>query len=164
MKVSLVFFLTFCFLCSLVIQECQAFPSLFSLTDLVAERRGSGWLRPWRWLFSRKDEDEEEETVDARSPVANLILSQLQQLQQLPQMQQSMMQPMASTTSVQTQHPMQQLQHHPNALSALDALGPGTFMNFGDDLIYVPFQSLKHFNGISPEWMNLWGNGNANGN
>jgi hypothetical protein len=26
----------------------------------------------------------------------------------------------------------------------------------------VPFQSLKQFNGLSPEWMNLWGNmGNA---
>ena len=166
MKLSLVSSLLLLFLV-MMMHESQAFPSLFSLSSL-AERRAQGWLKPWRWLFSRKDEEDDDESEDSslRSPATNLLLHQIQQ--QLPQLQQ-MLQPMASTQQVQhavhpsmqqqIPHSMQQaLQAHPHALSALDALGPGTFMNYGDDLIYVPFSSLKHFNGLSPEWMNLWGN------
>lgn len=164
----------------MVLHESNAFPSLRELTDIAERRwimtqtRRQGWLKPWRWLFSRKDEeDEDEDDTGLRSPVANLLFQSLQH--QLPQLQ-HMMQPMASTQQVQHAiHPsmqqmhqkipysmQQSLQADPSAMSALDALGPGTFMNYGDDLIYVPFQSLKQFNGLSPEWMNLWGNmGNA---
>jgi len=163
MQTSKVIFLT-C-LCLLVIHETDAFPSLLSQNQnnlYAPPERRSLWLRPWRWLFSRKDEeDEDEEDAIPRTPTASLILSQLQSLPQIQHLMQSGMQAMASTQHVT--HASPPLHHHqlpqPHALSALDALGPGTFMNYGEDLIYVPFSSLKQFQGTAPEWMHLWGNG-----
>ena len=46
----------------LLMQDTAAGP-LFSWSR-AAQRRGTGWLRPWRWLFARKAEEDDE--VDDR--------------------------------------------------------------------------------------------------
>lgn len=84
-----------------------------------AERRSPGWLRPWRWLFARKAEDDD--VAEDTSVKADQTRSQ-------PSMPHS-------------QFPM-----------SLEQFGPGAFMNIGEDLVYVPYSSIKNLNN-NPEWV-----------
>ena len=108
-RISLLLCLTV-LVCSLLLPVSDAWPSW----PRVGDKSGRVWLRPWRWLFARKDVEEEDvnksETDGQESaPTAT---------QQLP----------------------------------LESFGPGAFMNVGEDLVYVPFSSLKNMNN-NPEWV-----------
>lgn len=35
---------------------------------------------------------------------------------------------------------------------SLEQFGPGAFMNIGEDLVYVPYSSMKNLNN-NPEWV-----------
>lgn len=143
-----------CFLCLLIssvviISDTDALP-LISLPDMkdgilpwLLQRRqnggGGGWLRPFRWLFPRKDDDDQDngdQDVDSsdRQATSNIVspyasLSQLAAQLISPSYAGSHLAP--STLS---------------PYSPFESLGPGTFMTYGDELVYIPFASLREFN------------------
>lgn len=116
-SIGLFFLLT---LLCLLLEDTSAFP-LMSWAR-VADRRSPGWLRPWRWLFSRKGEDDEQ--VEDTDRVKNDQTAAADQSSQMGQ-----------------QFPL-----------TLEQFGPGTFMNIGEDLVYVPYSSMKNLNN-NPEWV-----------
>ena len=119
MRLSFVSFLFLLTLLCLLLPDTDAFP--LATWSRVADRRMPGWLRSWRWLFSRKGGDDEQ-TED-------------------PAVKNDQTESSEQTSPAGQQYPL-----------SLESFGPGQLMTIGEDLVYVPYSSMKNLNN-NPEWI-----------